>query len=532
MKKRVAAAVLILAASLGLAGCASINTARDTVLDIFWDIFGGLGGSSSEDTVAVQSVSMLAGFGNVGLQDRYSGIVVSQATTNINKDADRKVKEMKVAVGDTVKKGDVLFTYDNEDLQLTIEQGKLEIEKLKNTIESTKKQIEQLNKELKKTKEGSSERLSYTIDIQSLEADNRENEYNLQVKETSQKRLEDSVGNVEVTSPIDGIVQKITTSEDGESDDEDFGDYGGSYGDESSGDAFIVLMETGNYRVKGTINEMNRNALLNMEGNSIIIRSRIDKSVTWAGSLEKIDTENPVSNSSGDYYGDEGDSEMTQSTNYPFYIALENSDGLMMGQHVYIELNQGQEEQKSGLWLPSYFLDQQDDGNYMWAATDRDRLERRAVTIGEYNEELDEYEILEGITPEDYIAIYDVNLEEGLPVTRYDEEYFDDTLDDEDLDEDMEGEDFEDEDFDEDMEGEDFEDEDFDEDMEGEEFEDENFDEDMEDEDFEDENFDDISIEDDWEEEEARVNMPEDGEFPMPEDGDVPMPEDDEEIVG
>ncbi len=527
MKKRVAAAgVLILTASLGLGGCAQINTAKDTALDIFQDLVGGLGGGSSpEDTIAAQSVAMLAGLGNVGLQDRYSGIVVSQATTNINKDADRKVKEVKVEVGDSVKKGDILFTYDTEDMQLTIDQGKLEIEKLKNTIDSTTKQIEQLQKELKKTKEGSSERLSYTIDIQSLEADNRENEYNLQVKEASQKRLEESVGNIEVTSPIDGVVQKINATDDESSMEDEYGSYGGSGYSDTSGDAFMVLMETGNYRVKGTINEMNRDALLNMEGNSFIIRSRIDKTVTWNGSLEKIDTENPVSNSSGDFYGDEGDSEMTQSTNYPFYVALENSEGLMMGQHVYIELNQGQEEEKSGLWLPSYFLERTEDGDFMWAATDRDRLERRAVTVGDYNEELDEYEILEGITTSDYIAIFEDSLEEGLPITRYDEEYFDDTLDDED-DEGMEGEfdDFEDEDFEEgDFEDEDFEDEEF----EGEDFDEEDmgdvgmevgnggaeFEE-------EDPNLEDISIEDDWEEDDARV--------------DVPMPEDveTEEIVG
>ena len=182
---------LIMSASLALTGCS---------------LLGGDDAAKDEGTVAVQSVSMLAGL-DMGVQDRYSGVVVAQATKEVTKQEDRKVKELKVKVGDTVKKGDVLFTYDTEEMQLAIDKGKLELEKLKNTIDATKKQIEQLNKEKAKAKQD--DQLSYSIEIQELEADNKENEYNLQTKTLEQEQLEKTIGNAEVTAPIDGLVQSI-----------------------------------------------------------------------------------------------------------------------------------------------------------------------------------------------------------------------------------------------------------------------------------------------------------------------------------
>ncbi len=390
----------------------------------------------AEDTVAVQSVAMLTGLGGMGAQDRYSGVVVSQNTHDINKEEDRKVAELKVSAGQTVKKGDVLFTYDQDEMKLAVDTGKLELEKLQNTIDNTKKQIDKLTKEKAKAKD--SEQLSYSIEIQTLETDVKESEYQLEVKKAAQEQLEKTLGNADVTSPIDGVVQSI--NEKGETD-----DYGNTK-------AYIVLMETGNYRVKGTINEMNRAALMGMEGETMLIRSRVDSAQTWEGTLEKVDTENPVADTAS--YEEEEEESSSQSTQYPFYIKLDDSEGLMMGQHVYIEMGDAAEESDGALWLSASFIEQAEDGNaYMWVANDNDKLERRQVTLGEYDEDLEEYEITEGLSTEDYVAIYDISLKEGMPVTRYDEEYFEEAeFDEEESDWEDEG-DWEDEEGDEGDEG-------------------------------------------------------------------------------
>ena len=157
---------------------------------------------------------------------------------------------------------------------------------------------------------------------------------------------------------------------------------------------------------------------------SVLIRSRMDETQTWNGTIEKIDWENPVKkdNSSGVYYvGDSGNDEMTNSSKYPFYIALSSKDGLILGQHVYIEPDYGQSNVKTGLWLPEYFLGSTGADAFVWAASRKDTLEKRSVTLGEYDAELGEYEILSGLSTQDYIAFPDDTLESGMAVVRQEE---------------------------------------------------------------------------------------------------------------
>ena len=82
----------------------------------------------------------------------------------------------------------------------------------------------------------------------------------------------------------------------------------------------------------------------------------------------------------------------------------------------------GQETAKEGLWLYSYYITEDDEGSFVWAANDKNRLEKRYVELGEYDEDLGEYEILSGLTLDDYIAWPMAGLYEGVTtVTNADE---------------------------------------------------------------------------------------------------------------
>ena len=85
----------------------------------------------------------------------------------------------------------------------------------------------------------------------------------------------------------------------------------------------------------------------------------------------------------------------------------------MLGQHVYIEMDYGQEEEREGIWLDSYYIVQEDEKAYVWAANSKDRMEKREVTLGEFDEELQKYQITDGLTEEDYIAFPDETIEAG-----------------------------------------------------------------------------------------------------------------------
>ena len=58
------------------------------------------------------------------------------------------------------------------------------------------------------------------------------------------------------------------------------------------------------------------------------------------GTYTAVDTKNPNNNQDNMMFGGGQEQQMT-STSYPFYIELESSEGLLLGQHAHIEQVQG-----------------------------------------------------------------------------------------------------------------------------------------------------------------------------------------------
>ena len=360
-------------------------------------------GAADAEPVSVQSVAMITGTGSVGLNDRYAGVVVSGSTEEIQRDDTMTVEEIFVEVGQDVSAGDVLFKYDNDALLLSLEQSKLELEGMKNSVEANKKQIAELEKE----RAGASDKLPYSIEISSIQADIMETEYNIGTKEKEIARLEAMSVDTEVKASLTGHVTAI--NRDGGTD---------NYGNPLP---FMTIVETGNLRIKGTINELNRGDLT--PGMSVIIRSRTDSAITWSGVVDYVDWDNQIQ-SNNDYYYDGMGDEMTSSSKYPFYVALDNYDDLIMGQHVYIEPGDANAQTGTGLCLPAYFINDIETEPWVWAANSKDKLEKRKVALGEYDPAMDTYVIESGITSDDYIAFPDETLTAGAPVVKYDDSMF------------------------------------------------------------------------------------------------------------
>ena len=137
---------------------------------------------------------------------------------------------------------------------------------------------------------------------------------------------------------------------------------------DNSSDAYITILEVGGYRVKGTINEQNISQITT--GMDMIVYSRVDSDVTWRGIISEINLDAGESGNSDSYYISSSSSDGTTSTNYPFYVELDSSDNLILGQHVYMEPDVGQGEEKEGIWLDDYYFVIEDDGSaYVWAAS-------------------------------------------------------------------------------------------------------------------------------------------------------------------
>ena len=162
--------------------------------------------------------------------------------------------------------------------------------------------------------------------------------------------------------------------------------------------------------MKGTVNEQNIGDLY--IDAPVLVHSRVNDRV-WKGKITKIDTENALQSDNAGF--GMGNSE-SKSSKYPFYVDLENSDGLIMGQHVYIEpdLEQGEENTGEGIWLAAYMVDQTDPEHpFVWKDV-KGRLQKQEVTISEIREELGKVKISEGLSMEDSICIPDGTLTPGM----------------------------------------------------------------------------------------------------------------------
>ena len=104
------------------------------------------------------------------------------------------------------------------------------------------------------------------------------------------------------------------------------------------------------------------------------------------------------------------------ASKYFFYIELEDDEGLMMGQHVYLEPDLGQEDTGTaeGIWLDEWYVDESDENApFVWVDDGEGKLVKRDVIIGERDTEMGTLQILSGLELTDLIAFPDVNCSEG-----------------------------------------------------------------------------------------------------------------------
>jgi len=382
-----------------------ILAAAVAIFSLWWFVLRDDWGDA---TVSVEKVSVITGTSG-GLQNRFAGVVEPQATLDVTLDSSRTLAETFVLVGDEVDEGTPLFSYDTEELKLQIEQLKLDIDRVDNTITTLESQISALKKERDKLTNDSL-KLEYTQQIQSYEAQIKQEEYNIKNKKLDLSSLESKVENSIVYAEMAGIIQSITNP--------DSGNMGGGYyydpGMQSN--AYITILALGDFRIKGLINEQN---IWDLEpGTQVLIRSRLDNSVTWLGSVDYVDMENPSSSSNDQYYYYMPSDPMVSSSKYPFYIVLEDSEGLMLGQHVYIEPYIEVEDE--GLWLREYYILTDDDGTaWVWAANqETEKIEKRVITIGGYDAAIQSFEITDGLSLSDEIAWPTDEIRAGMPITR------------------------------------------------------------------------------------------------------------------
>lgn len=398
-------------------------------------IFASGCGSKKTDTVNVQSVSMLNGVTPEMNLEKFSGIVTSGNVTAVKRQDGRQIANVAVKKGDQVTAGQLLFTYDADSTRNDLERENLELQQLQNTISAKTAEKNQLLADKKKAK--ADEQLDYTLKIQDADTDLREAQYNLSLKQKEISKTQSLLSDLSVSAPISGTVTHVgstsssgsddqSTADDGadeaETMDEEVGadsmassDVGGTDDSASSSGSgsstFIKIEETGVLRVKGNVNEANIGDI--SKGMPMVVCSRTDDKKMWRGTVTSIST-SPASDSS---QNDDGDTDtMTQSSKYPFYVKLSDHDGLMIGQHVYLEQDVGQgKEGDQSIRLPADFIvDAKTSTPIVWMEDENGLLTTRGIKLGDYQKSDNSYAVESGLTMDDYIAYPDSSLKKGM----------------------------------------------------------------------------------------------------------------------
>lgn len=345
----------------------------------------GLTGCGARTQINVEQAGILTTA--VTSSDKFAGVVVSENVVEIERDTEQTIAELYVAAGDEVRINAKLFEYDTDALSLTVDKQELEMDKLDQQIKDLKAQVTDLEKQIKTAKKNKDDTKILEMNLRQVNVELTQATYDkssLQAEITYNKNM---LKNAVVRSPIKGTIRSIN----------------------ENGTPYITIQQAGSYQVKGTLNELSLNAGI-MEGVGVTILSRTDPTAFWTGVVSMVDYNNTASNEYDDMYGTSGDG-LSTSTSYPFYITLDDTDGLLLGQHVYIQISAAAVPDDLLRIPEGYVFDVAMDeetfettGSVWGVDMETGKLTKLTVIVGEYDPTYGTYVILDGITAESYLA--------------------------------------------------------------------------------------------------------------------------------
>ncbi len=358
---------------------------------VFW-LWKNKSSNKNENVAFVSSVEEITG-GGLLLNDRFSGVVEAQKAIDINKIADKKVAELFVKAGDQVKAKSQLFRYDVSEAQKEIDTINLDIEEQNAIIAAKEKEIADLQSQLETASENN--RLDIQTSISEAQNAVRQAQYEIQYKQISIADKQKEIDNAIVLAPAAGTIKAINenqTSENGQT------------------LPYIQISQSGDFVVRGKVDESSIQSM--KVGQKMLVRSRKDETKTWTGKISEIKLE-PDNSQNRDMPIGQNASGESQSK-YPFYVALDSSKGLMLGQHVFIEIASESTVVKDGIWLDASYIVMEEEKAYIWMADANNKLKKQAVELGQFDEAMNLYEIKSGLEKTSLIAWPMENYKEGM----------------------------------------------------------------------------------------------------------------------
>ncbi|KFN01641.1 efflux RND transporter periplasmic adaptor subunit [Bacillus clarus] len=281
---------------------------------------------------------------------KFGGEVIPNGIETISFDPTKGTYELAVKKGDEVKKGQLLFKYNDPSMQLGVTEAKMQKKLANKEVDLLNKQLNTAKQKLQKDKNaGSPQELlkASETEIQQLESQLEMKKFEVEKADQMIKSNKEKLNTLSVTSPVDGVIDDIVKNTD-----------------EKTGMSGITLRHAGPLKVKGQLSEYE---LSNIKvGQEVTVSSKTVAGKTWTGKVTEISS-TPLKSV---------DENKTVS-NYQFTVTLDNSEGLQNGFHVYVTSKSGE---ATGTIIPKSSIVKKGDKNVVFVVKDG-KAKEQAVTV-------------------------------------------------------------------------------------------------------------------------------------------------------
>lgn len=292
-----------------------------------------------------------------------------------------KVKDIAVKEGQEVNKGDKLFSYDNEEINLQVKQAEIEQKVASMRFDQGKKKIDSLKKDIKKAKDSGAakemieplESQLNELEMQQKTADLEKEKGNLHIEELKKKRAE-----LTVYSNFAGVVQKL----DKDASQGSIPAMGGQ------GKSFLQIASKDAFQIQGTLTELQKSQI--QKDQTITVTAKAAPKKKWTGKITEV-SEYPTSAEASAQAPAGGEAGQNMSY-YTYKASLDSQDGLSPGYHVSIQVNL---ENKKMVAVPSKSVVAEKDDSFVYVE-DKGKLRKQIVKKG--SGDGDWTELVEGVT--------------------------------------------------------------------------------------------------------------------------------------
>ncbi|MGG1479578.1 efflux RND transporter periplasmic adaptor subunit [Bacillus smithii] len=303
-----------------------------------------------------------------------SGQVVPGKVETIYLDPSKgKIKEIYVKEGQEVEKGQKLFTYENDDLNLQLKQASIDKKITMLNYNQVNDKIKALEKEKKAASDNAS-LSSLESQLEELENQKKSIELEMEKNQLQEEELQSKLNQLTIHSPINGYVKNLHQDLEESTGITDEGTSSETMGLQGTPIMNIVSKEP--FQIQGTLTELQKAQI--QANQPIKVTANAVPNKSWNGKIVEV-SEFPAATNpgTGQFSGEAGQSTSNLSY-YTFKAKLHSQEGLSPGYHVAIQVVLSS---KKVLTVPQNSVQEKGGSTFVYVMS-KGKVQKRNITTG------------------------------------------------------------------------------------------------------------------------------------------------------